>query len=147
MLAILIMIPFIGICQDISLLSISGTLNLSKEQSLELYKGLRQGENLKDFSSSLLVLNEKLESIVEKDSITKSTLKDEIQKLNLIIKSKEDLAKKSEEEKKLEIEKVVKKNNKHWGIGLITGYGLSIQKESSFQTFIGVGVYYSIFKF
>lgn len=147
MLAILIMIPFIGICQDISLLSISGTLNLSKEQSLELYKGLRQGESLKDFSSSLLVLNEKLESIVEKDSITKSTLKDEIQKLNLIIKSKEDLAKKSEEEKKLEIEKVVKKNNKHWGIGLITGYGLSIQKESSFQTFIGVGVYYSIFKF
>ena len=141
------MIPFIGICQDISLLSISGTLNLSKEQSLELYKGLRQGESLKDFSSSLLVLNEKLESIVRKDSITKSTLKDEIQKLNLIIKSKEDLAKKSEEEKKLEIEKVVKKNNKHWGIGLITGYGLSIQKESSFQTFIGVGVYYSIFKF
>jgi len=141
------MIPSIGICQDISLLPTSGTLNLSKEQSLELYRGLRQGENLKDFSSSLLVLNERLESIVEKDSITKSTLKDEILKLNLIIKSKEDLAKKSEEEKKLEIEKAVKKNDKHWGIGAIAGYGLSIQKEPSFQTFVGVGVYYSIFKF
>lgn len=139
------MIPSIGICQDISLLP-SNTV-LTKEQSLQLYKGLRQGESLKNYSSSLRTLNKELESIVQKDSVDKVNLKSEIDRLNEIILSKEKLAKKSEEEKELEIQRAVKKNDKHWGIGPIAGYGLSIQKTPTLQPFIGVGIYYSIFKF
>jgi len=138
---ILILIPSIGICQDIN------TFQFTRPQAVELYRGLKQGESLIVYVGEILVLNQKLESIVKKDSTIKLDYKKEIERLNEVIISQEKLAKKSEEEKRLEIEKAVKKNDKHWSIGPVASYGLSIQKEPSFQTFIGVGISYSIFKF
>jgi len=140
-IAILVLTPYISICQTIS------TLTLTREQSLELYKGLKQGESLKNYTSTLKELNSRVELITKKDSIIKSDYKKEIQRLNEVILSQEKLAKKSEEEKNLEIEKAIKKSEKHWSIGPVAAYGLSIQKEPSFQSFIGVGISYSIFKF
>lgn len=102
---------------------------------------------MKDYISTLRSLNERVELIVKKDSITKLNLKKEIDRLNSVIKLQEELARKSEEEKRLQIEKAVKENERHWSIGPVAAYGLSIQKEPSFQSFIGIGISYSIFKF
>lgn len=121
------------------------TLQFSKEQSIELYKGLVQGSDLKDYVQKLNAENENLLSVVKKDSVLNANLKAENESLKKIIALKEEYAAKDKEQDKVTFKRVRKGDLNRWGIGPIGGYVLS----SSFSLLpaIGIGVSYDVFRF
>jgi hypothetical protein len=133
------LIPLKSICQTIN-------INLSQPQATEVYKGLIQGNNLKNTVIDLQKSITELEKAVVLDLSIQNDLKKEIEKLNKIISDKADFIKNQEKQNDIEQAKIKDKLNKRFGFGLVGGYGLSTG-TNNFQGFIGVGVSYNLFRF
>lgn len=135
----LMMIPLRVICQTTD-------INLSNKQSLEIYKGLIQGENLKETVNILRSDNSQLFKAVNLGKSIENDLKLEIEKLNKIIEDKNKFIENQQKQNDIEKAKLEEKAKKRWGVGLVGGYGY-VTNSNVNQGFIGIGISYDIFRF
>ena len=104
------MIPLRVICQTTD-------INLSNKQSLEIYKGLIQGENLKETVNILRSDNSQLFKAVNLGKSIENDLKLEIEKLNKIIEDKNKFIENQQKQNDIEKAKLEEKAKKRWGDG------------------------------
>ena len=135
----LIMIPLRVICQTTD-------INLSSKQSLEVYKGLLQGENLKETVNVLRSNNSELFKAVNLGKSIENDLKLEIEKLKKIIEDKNKFIENQQRQNEIEQSKLKEQSKKRWGVGLVGGYGY-VTNSNVNQGFIGIGISYVIFRF
>lgn len=135
----LVLIPLKGFCQNTD-------INLSQKQATEIYKGLIQGINLKETVSILQKDNNDLEKAVILGKSIESDLRTEIDRLNEIISGKNKFIENQAKTNEIDQAKLKEKNNKRFGVGIVGGFGLSTG-TTSYQSFIGVGISYDLFRF
>ena len=135
----LIMTPLRVICQTTD-------INLSSKQSLEVYKGLLQGENLKETVNALRSNNSELFKAVNLGKSIENDLKLEIEKLKKIIEDKNKFIENQQRQNEIEQSKLKEQSKKRWGVGLVGGYGY-VTNSNVNQGFIGIGISYDIFRF
>lgn len=132
----------------ISLKSFSQNTNLvlSKEQSTEIYKGLIQVENMKNYIEELNLIISEMEFINSNSEDIISNLKLQIFQLENLIKDKELFISNQDKINKIEKAKLLEKNKKKFGFSVISGLGYG---TSNFQPqgFIGIGISYNLFRF
>lgn len=134
-----LLIPLKSICQTTN-------INLSQPQATEIYKGLIQGNNLKNTVVDLQNSISELEKAVDLGKSSESDLKKEIEKLNQIIKDKNTFIENQSKQSEIEKAELKDKNLKRFGFGLVGGYGLSTNSINT-QGFIGIGISYNLFRF
>ncbi len=131
----LLMTAYSGTCQTTD-------IHLPEVQGIEIYKGLEQGKFLKEILHEKDNLITELENQIIDDSRTIAQLQQIIANLEIIKRNNQNYI--EFQEQKFELEKKQLKN-KRFGVGLVSGYGLSHEFKQG--TFAGVGLSYTIFRF
>lgn len=132
---ILVMTVYISTCQTTD-------INLSGLQGIEIYKGLKQGEFLKEIISEKDNQIIELEKQITEDSVLIGYLLEAISNLEMINENNKKYI--DHQEKKFELEKI-KIRNKRFGISFISGYGFTPDFKNN--AFVGIGLSYNIFRF
>lgn len=117
-------------------------ISLSENQQIEVYKGLRQGENFKEVIFDKDNQIAELEQQIKKDSDLIRSLLKKIENLESINRNNKRFIEYQEQEMEL---KINKEKNKRFGISFISGGGITPEFKSN--AFVGLGLSYSIFRF
>lgn len=117
-------------------------ISLSENQQIEVYKGLRQGENFKEVILDKDNQIKELEQQIKKDSDLIRSLLQKIENLESVNRNNKMYIEHQEREIDL---KIKKEKNKRFGVGFVSGYGITPEFKNN--AFVGLGLSYSIFRF
>lgn len=135
---ILALIPYKSFCQNTNIV-------LTKEQAIEIYKGLKQNENLKEICNLLENQINDYKKINDLNELEIKFLNDEVALFKSIISDKNEFIENQSKLNEIQVAKIKDKGNKKFGFGPSFSYGFDSNFKPTF--YLGVSLSYQIFRF
>lgn len=118
---------------------------LTKEQAIEIYKGLKQNENLKEICN---LLEKQINDCEKINDLNKSEIKllnDKIVLFENIISDKNKFIENQSKLNEIQVAQIKDKVNKRFGFGPSFSYGFDSNFKPNF--YLGISLSYQIFRF
>lgn len=135
---ILILTPCKSFCQNTD-------INLTKEQAIEIYKGLKQNENLKELCNLLEKKIQDFEKLNDLNNLEIKSLNEKVETYKEMISDKNKFIENQSKLNEIEIAQVKDKINKRFGFGPSFSYGFDSNFKPNF--YLGISLSYQIFRF